>query len=276
MSNDISDRALIDLPEARRYVYRDENDSSRDDILTDAINDVSDSVIDYCEREFKPTTVPDRSGTDGVGNATTTFVAASGAFTSADVGKRIRISDTYYTIASVTNATTIVLNATVAAGTGKSWDFGEARLIRVSSTGYVDFRPYDLAEFALATMYADRADLDDIVLATADYQLTRRPGGTYYDMYVPAPEFAPAHEGFGTMLTLRGWWGMATVPGAVKLATKQWVKNIAENPGSYASSSMSGYDVIPEVDTVTLNPGGMPAAVRYRLDNWARGDLPIR
>jgi len=276
MSNDLNDHALVDLPEARRYVYRNENDASRDDILTDAINDASDSIWDYCEREFKDSTVPDRSGADGVGNGTTTFVAASGAFTSTDVAKRIRINGAYYTIASLTNGTTVVLDRVLATGTALAWDFGELRLIRVTDTGYVDFRPYDLNELSSATMYADRADLDDTVLAVGSYQLERRPGGTYYDMRVPAPDFAPAYEGFGTMISVRGWWGMTTIPGAVQLACKQWVKNIAENPGSYASSSMAGYDVAPDTDTFVVNPAGMPAAVRYRLDRWARGDQPIR
>jgi len=274
--NDLNDRALIDLPEARRFVYRNENDASRDDILTDAINDASDGIWDYCEREFKDTTNPDRSGVDGVGNATTTFTSATAAFTADDVGKRIRIDGAFFTIASFTNGTTVVLDRVLAVDTGLSWDFGELRLIPVTSSGYVDFRPFDLYEVASATLYADRADLDDTVLTTADYQLVRH-GATAYDMHIAAPEFSPAHEGFLTMVSIRGWWGMPSVPGTIQLACKQWVKNIAENPGGYASSSMAGYDVIPEFDSVTtLLPAGMPAAVRYRLDDWARGDQPIR
>lgn len=270
-ANDISARALIDLPEARRFVWRNENDSSRDDLLTDAINDVSDAIHAYCEREFTETTVSDRSGADGVGAATTTFVAASGGFTADDVGKRIRISGGYYTIASVTNATTVVLDRVLAVGSSLAWDFGEVRYITISSSGYVDFRPYDLRELAAATLYADRDDLTDEVLTSSQYQLERQPGGTYFDMYATAPAYAPLVEGFRSKIAVRGWWGMLEVPGGVRLAAKQWVKNIAENPGSYSAYSMSGYDVTPDVDTIAVAPAGMPASVRYRLEDFRRG-----
>jgi hypothetical protein len=53
--NDLSARALVNLQEVRRYVYRDENDGSRDDILVDAVNMVSDAIWDYCRREFLAT-----------------------------------------------------------------------------------------------------------------------------------------------------------------------------------------------------------------------------
>ncbi len=274
--NDLNDHALIDLPEARRFVYRNENDASRDDILTDAINDTSDSIWDYCEREFKDTTVSDRSGADGVGSGTTTFTSATAAFTANDVGKRIRIGGAYFTIASFTNGTTVVLDRVVATATSLAWDFGEMRTIPMWPSGYVDLRPYDLHELATATLYADRADLTDDVLAVDELQMLRQAGGTAYDLRVMKPEFSPAHDSFVATIAIRGWWGMRVIPGAVQLACKQWVKNIAENPGSYASSSMSGYDVVPEMDTVVLAPAGMPAAVRYRLDRFARGEQPIR
>ena len=270
-THDLSDRALIDLPEARRYVWRDENDAQRDDLLIDAIDDVSDAIWNHCEREFKDTTASDRSGSDGVGNGTTTFVAASGAFVAGDVGKRIRIDGARYTIATFTNGTTVVLDRVLATGTALAWDFGELRYLPVTSTGYVDFRPYDLLELATATLWADRADLTDEVLTAEQYQVTRQGGGTYFDMYVAAPAYGPLVEGFQTRIALRGWWGMAAVPPGVKLACKQWVKNIAENPGSYASHAMSGYSITPDVDTITIAPAGMPAAVRYRLEDFARG-----
>ena len=272
--NDLSDRALLDITEARRYVYRDENDSRRDDILVDAINDVSDSVWEHCEREFRPTTSPARAGTDGVGNGTTTFVAASGAFTAADVGLVLNIEGALYTIASFTNGTTVVLGSVLATGTGLDWDFGEARTFEVSSTGYVDLRPYDLRALQRLVLYADRADLTDEVLT--EYQAELRPGGTYFDLRIAAPAFAPLHTGFATLLTVVGQWGMAEVPHTVRLAAKQWVKNIAENPGSYSSSELAGYAVVPDVDTLTLAPAGMPAAVRYRLEAYARGGPVIQ
>jgi len=275
--NDLTARALVDITEARRYVYRDENDSRRDDILVDAINDVSDSIWDHCEREFKPTTVPSRSGADGVGNGTTTFVAATGAFASpADVGLVLQIGSVLYTIVSVTNGTTVVLSAAVPVGTSLVWDFGEARSFAVSSSGYVDFRPYDLRALQRTVLYADRADLTDEVLTEHQLENYGPRSGTHYAMRLAAPSFAPLHSGFATLVTVTGQWGMAEIPHAVKLAAKQWIKNIAENPGSYSSSELAGYSVVPDVDTLTLAPAGMPAAVRYRLEAWARGGPVIR
>jgi hypothetical protein len=205
-TNDLSSRALIDVIEARRFVWRDENDADRDDILIDAINDVSDAIADYCEREFTPTTA------------------------------------------------------------------AETRTFRVTATGYVDLRPSDLRQLNTATLYPDRSDITPAVLTAADYQLTiHRESGTAYDLRIGAPAYQPLVTGFETLLAIAGLWGMAAVPSGVKLAAKQWVKNIAENPGSYGSQSMSGFTVIPETDLVTITPGGMPAAVRYRLDAWRRG-----
>jgi hypothetical protein len=62
---------------------------------------------------------------------------------------------------------------------------------------------------------------------------------------------------------------MAETPGPVKLACKQWVDNIVKNPGSFATNSMSGYTVTPELDEAARR-AGMPPAVRYRLENWRR------
>jgi hypothetical protein len=45
-------RALVSIEDARRYVYRDEDDTSRDEILIDAVNLVSSSIETHCEREF--------------------------------------------------------------------------------------------------------------------------------------------------------------------------------------------------------------------------------
>ncbi len=275
--NDLSERALVDIIEARRFVYRDENDSRRDDILVDAINDVSDSIWEHCEREFRPTTAPSRSGADGVGNGTTTFVAASGAFTDPDdVGLVLQIDGVLYTIVSVTNGTTVVLSAAVPAGTSLVWDFGEARAFAVSSSGYVDFRPYDLRALQRLVLYADRADLTDEVLT--EYQLENYgpASGTHYAVRLAVPAFGPLHTGFRTVATVTGQWGMASIPHAVRLAAKQWIKNVAENPGSFSSSELAGYSVVPDLDTLTLAPAGMPTAVRYRLEPWARGGPVIQ
>ena len=110
-----------------------------------------------------------------------------------------------------------MLDGVLAVGTGLEWDFGELRLIPVTSSGYVDFRPYDLRELASSTLYADNPDVDDDILVNSEYQLVPRPGGTYYDMRVIAPSFAPAHAGFEAMISIRGWWGMTVVPGGQRI-----------------------------------------------------------
>jgi len=62
----------------------------------------------------------DTTRTNGVANGTTTYTSATAAFTSADVGKRIKGTNipASTTIASVTNATTVVLSANATTGTG--------------------------------------------------------------------------------------------------------------------------------------------------------------
>jgi hypothetical protein len=274
--SDLSVRALITLEEARRYVFRDENDGSRDDLLIDAINDVSAAIFDHCEREFMPTTLS-RAGADGVGNGTTTFVAATGAFVAGDVGAVLLIAGIVYTIVSRTNATTVVLSSSVATATGLAWDFGEARVFSVTKGGYIDLRPFDLRTLMSLTLYTDQAAANYDVLTADEYELMQEgpPSGTVFQLRTIAPALAELQTGFGWKATIRGQWGMAAVPASVRFACKQWVKNSFENPGSYASAAMSGYAVIPETDTLTLAPAGMPAAVRYRLERWARG-YPIR
>lgn len=72
----------------------------------------------------------DRSGADGVTNATTTFTSASAAFTSADVGKGICINTganaRHHRIASVTNSTTILLDRTSSNAASLAWVIGGA------------------------------------------------------------------------------------------------------------------------------------------------------
>lgn len=271
-------RALITLEEARLYCLRNANDRSRDEILIEAVNDISASIWDHLEREPKPTTVPARKGTDGVTNGTTTFVAASGAFTSADVGKAIYITSRgLYTIASVTNATTVVLSGSPTAGTGLAWDFGEARVFEYDGSGVLDLRPYDLRELHAVTLYTDLETAQQDLLEAAEYRLRpagRALGGTYLSIGVPTPNVAEYEYGYGWQVTVIGQWGMASTPAAIKFACKQWAKNIVDNPGSYPSHSMAGYTVTSDVASFdTLRTGaGMPRAVERRLSRYRRPD----
>ncbi len=72
----------------------------------------------------------DRSGSDGVTNATKTFTSASAAFTSADVGKGICINTganaRHHRIASVMNATTVVLDRISSSASSLAWVIGGA------------------------------------------------------------------------------------------------------------------------------------------------------
>jgi hypothetical protein len=72
-------------------------------------------------------TSPDRTGTDGVTNGTTTFVAASGSFTSGDVDKIINIvTKGRYRITGFTNSTTVTLSGSPSSGSGLTWNLGGA------------------------------------------------------------------------------------------------------------------------------------------------------
>lgn len=276
---EIGERALITIPEARRFVWRDEDDSSRDGQLVDAINDVSEAIADHCEREFVSTTAPARLGTDGVANATPTFTAATGNFQTTDVGTVIYIAGRgLYTITARSSATSITLSGSPAAGTNLAWNFGESRVFDYDGSGTLDFRPYDLRELHSITLYTDRPAAQQDVLTVGEYRLRpagRARGGTYLSLGLPTPSVDEAEYGYGWQVTIAGQWGMEAVPGAVKLACKQWVKNIVENPGSYASYQMSGYSVTPDVSFTGI--GGMPRAVEHRLEKWKRPERsPLR
>jgi hypothetical protein len=268
---ELQTNALITLPEARRFVWRQEEDTSRDGQLVDAINDVSDAIADHCQREFATTTASPRAGADGVGNGTTTFTAATGAFTTADEGAKIYIDGTLYEIVTRNSGTSVTLDAAVPTGTDLSWDFGETRVFEYDGSGTLDLRPYDLRELHAVTLYTDlQASLQDVLTAD-EYRLRpagRALGGTYLTLGLPTPSVEEEDYGFGWEASVTGQWGMATVPGAVKLAAKQWVKNIVENPGSYTAYAMNGYNVVPDFGV----PGaGMPRAVERRLERWRRG-----
>lgn len=73
------------------------------------------------------TTTPERTGSDGVTAGTTTFTAATGAFTSADVNKLINIvTKGRYRIVGFTNSTTVTLSGSPTAGSGLTWNLGGA------------------------------------------------------------------------------------------------------------------------------------------------------
>ncbi len=268
-------QALCSLEEARRYVFRNEDDLSRDEILADAVNVVSPAIWDYCEREFKDTTISDRSGTNGVTNGTTTFVSATGAFVAADVGTFLNIAPKgIYSIVSVTNGTTVVLSGSPSAGTALSWDFGEARVFDVGDAGRINFAPFEIRRAGSILLYPDLALASRQTLTTDQWRLRPTSGTsseTYLYMHTISPTLTALESQIGNQASIRGWWGMAEVPGGVKLACLQWVDNLVKNPGSFASATQAGYTVTPDADSGAFFPSGMPTAVRYRLESWRRG-----
>ncbi len=126
-----------------------------------------------------------RSGSDGSYTGTTTFTSASGAFTSADVGKTIRVQmaagDLITTIASITNSTTVVLvGTTTGTRSSQTWDLGtdnttaiQAAANAVPTTGAVLYFPLG---YYLKNGYTN---IPNPTLITGD--IRGALGGTSYD-----------------------------------------------------------------------------------------------
>lgn len=278
-ASELIPEALLTLPEARRFTFRDEDDSSRDGLLVDAVNYASAAIAEHCERELVDTTVPSQSGEDGVTNGTTTFTAASAAFTVADEGSLIEITTKgEFRIATVTSGTEVELDGSPSAGTTLAWRLGEARrsalrrqFIDGLPVGWIDLVPYDLRVVSRITLYSERDAADHRVLTSDEYEL--RPiggaaGGTYLGILTIAPTLSQRQAGFGWQATVEGFWGMAAIPQNVKLACSQWVENLMKNPGDFASQAMAGYTVVPGVELGLR--AGMPASVRHRLKRYTR------
>lgn len=275
MSGELHDRALITVEEGRRYCWRNEDDNSRDGILIDAINDISDEIWDYCGREFKPTTGTTATTADPGSGGLTLAVASAEGFPTTNGYKILVDSEIMLVTAGAGTLSWTVTRAqdgTTAAAhtTGAAVAEIEGRIFRYGGSGHLDLHPYDLRTLASAVLYTDLDTAQQATLTADQYRLEPRgqtPAGTYLGLKLPYPALVEAEYGFGWEITVTGSWGMNATPGGVKLACKQWVDNIVRNPGSYASHAMSGYTVIPEVDD---RRPGMPPAVRHRLDRWRR------
>lgn len=200
-------KALLTLEEARLFVVRDAADRSRDELLIDAINDVSESIWDYCRREFLPT------------------------------------------------------------------DSATPRKFAYDGQGWLDLAPYDLRDLDEITLYTDRDTAQQVLLDDGQFKLMPvggSAGGTWLSIVLPYPAVEERDYGFGWEVTVTGDWGMAAVPGAVRLAAKQWVENLVKNPGSYAAANYNGFQVFPAQDDTPALRAGMPPAVRHRLERWRR------
>lgn len=277
MSGELNDQALITVEEGRRYCWRNEDDNSRDGILIDAINDISEEIWDYCEREFTPTTGATTTTADPGAGGVTLAVTSKDGFPTAN-GYLVKVDDeTMLVTAGAGTLSWTVTRAqegTVAAAhtIGSAAVELEARVFSYPGAGTLDLSPYDLQELDSIVLYTDLDDALQVTLTAAQYRLEPRGrglGGTYLAVTLPYPAITEPDYGYGWEVTVTGRWGMTETPGGVKLACKQWVDNIVRNPGSYASHQMSGYNVIPEQDDVGRR-AGMPPAVRHRLDRWKR------
>lgn len=211
---ELSSRALVSIKQARSYAFRNQDDSSRDPILIEAVNFVSSSIWDHCEREF----------TEASGTPTRSFLL-------------------------------------------------RRRVVNGASVGWIDLAPYDLRSATTVKLFTDQAVASQQTLATDEYRL--RPvggakGGTYLEILTVEPTAGEAQLGFEWEAQVTGAWGMGEVPETVQLACLQWVKNIVENPGSYASAAAQGFVIAPELDLGVVARAGMPVAVRHRLQPFCR------
>lgn len=279
MVNEIDETvALVTLEEARLYCFRNAGDHSRDEILIEAINDVSASIRDYCEREFLKTTGDTVTTADPGTGGTTLAVQSADGFP--DTGSfYVLVDDEVMLVTAGAGTTSWTVTRAQLGTTAASHTIGvqvveiEARDFRYPGTGSLDLAPFDLRDVYTVTLYTDLEDSLQDELDEASYRLTPVggfPGSlTYLGLQLPYPAIEEAAYGFGWQATVLGRWGMETAPGSVKLGAKIWIDNLVKNPGSFASNQMAGYTVFPEQDEEGRR-AGMPPATRYRLDKWAR------
>jgi hypothetical protein len=274
---ELNDTALITVKEARLYCFRNEDDTSRDPLLIDSVNDVSDSIWEYLEREPKPTTGTTTSTNDPGAAGVSLTVSSFAGFPTAN-GFKVKVDTEIMLVTAGAGTLTWTVTRAQDGTTGAAHTIGsavteiEARTFRYNGAGFLDLGPYDLNEVESVELYTDLDTALQVTLTAAQYRLEprgRAPGGTYLGLVLPYPAIAEPDYGFGWQATVTGTWGMPVTPGPIKLACKQWVDNLVKNPGSFASHQMSGYQVIPEQDQFA-GRAGMPPAVRHRLDRFKR------
>lgn len=279
MVNEIDESvALVTLEEARLYCFRNAGDRSRDEILIEAINDVSASIRDYCEREFVKTTGDTVTTADPGAGGTTLEVASAAGFP--DTGSfYVLVDDEVMLVTAGASTMTWTVTRAQLGTTAVAHTVGaavaelEARDFRYTGTGALNLGDFDLRSAYRVTLYTDLEDAQHDVLDAASYRLTPVGGfpgsNTYLGLQLPYPAVEEPVYGFGWQATVLGQWGMDTIPGSVKLAAKIWIDNLVKNPGSFASNQMAGYTVFPEQDEEGRR-AGMPPATRHRLEKWAR------
>lgn len=270
--------ALISLEEARLYSLRNAGDSSRDELLIEAINDVSETIRDEYGREFVKTT-GDTTLAGAINDAVTALTVASSAGFPSSGSFVIKVDDELMLVTAGAGSeswtvTRAHLGSTAAAhADGAAVTELEARVFRYGGTGLLDLNPYDLRALETVTLYTDLEEAMHDELAATAYRLTPVGGfpgsGTYLALELPYPSIEEASYGFGWQATVLGSWGMSVVPGSVKLAAKIWVDNLIKNPGQFASNTVNGYTVFPEIDEEGKR-AGIPPASRHRLERWRR------
>lgn len=276
--NEIDERvSLVSLEETRLHCFRNAGDHSRDELLIEAINEVSGVAWEYCGREFKPTTGSAALGANVTSGATTLTLTSIGDLPTSN-GYRILVDSEIMLVTAGAGTTSLTVtraqNGTTAAAhsSGATVAELEARVFRYAGTGSLDLAPFDLREIATVTLYTDRAAALQVQLAASQYRLTpvgRTPGGTYLGLDLPYPSIEEPVFGFRWQATVLGRWGMPEVPWGVKLGAKIWIDNLVKNPAAAASTAMNGHTFFPEQDEEGRR-AGMPPATRHRWEPWLR------
>ena len=270
--------ALITLEEARLYCLRSAGDSSRDEQLIEAINDVSEAVRDEYGREFITTTGETRLDGALTDVATAVTVESADGFPSSG-SFVIKVDDELMLVTAGAGTTSLTvtrghLDTTPAAHLDDAAVLElEARVFAYAGLGVLDLAPFDLRELERVTLYTDLDESLHDELAASAYRLTPVGGfagsNTYLGLDLPYPAIEEASYGFGWQATVLGRGGMDRVPGSVKLGVKIWVDNLIKNPGQFASQAVNGYTVFPDVDEEGRR-AGMPPASRHRFERWRR------
>jgi hypothetical protein len=164
---------------------------------------------------------PAQAFADGVGNGTTTFVSGGAQFTAADAGKTINIDGVgTRTISSVTNATTVVLNSSVATNPNAgaqtySWNFtskranstGGVRLWNTAHSGYQASafpagEHWDAVENILPGLLIIEFGLNDMLAGISQAQ--------YYSDLFNIVSAVSAKAGYQPSVVLVPMWAIAT------------------------------------------------------------------
>ena len=155
-------------------------------------------------------TSPERTGTDGVTNGTTTFTSLTASFTSGDVDKLINIvTKGRYRIATFVNSTTVTISGSPSAGTGLTWNLGGAvqtigAILANANNAFqsVDFAIIGAGTYReVVTVSMTSATAETIIQGDIDGSKTGDAGDVIWTAYLTDDITAPSTS---SLLTLNG------------------------------------------------------------------------